>query len=226
LEEAAWSTTNHQLDVRFRTAQRHVFRRGDAMTEAKVDRRVQKTRAAIQHALVALIVERGYEAVTVQDILDRANVGRSTFYAHFLDKQDVLTYSLHGLTAFLVAQRNQVRTTAGMQQAVLGFSLPMFQHAQEQQKLYQAVVGKHSGALIQQQMRRIFADLVRDDIGALVPIGTSALQLEMMVEYVVSAFQGLLSWWLDRQIPCSAEEVDRVFQRLSLNGIAALCGPN
>ena len=51
------------------------------------DRRVQRTRKLLQDALMALILEKGYEAVTIQDIIDRANVGRSTFYAHFLDKQ-------------------------------------------------------------------------------------------------------------------------------------------
>ena len=51
------------------------------------DRRVQRTRKLLQDALIALVLEKGYEAVTIQDIIDRANVGRSTFYAHFLDKQ-------------------------------------------------------------------------------------------------------------------------------------------
>ena len=54
------------------------------------DRRVQRTRALLLSALLDLIVEQGYEEITVQDIVDRANVGRSTFYAHFLDKRELL----------------------------------------------------------------------------------------------------------------------------------------
>src|SRR5258707_301232 len=53
------------------------------------DRRVRRTRRALREALVALIVERGYEKVTVQDVLDRADIGRSTFYAHYRDKDDL-----------------------------------------------------------------------------------------------------------------------------------------
>src|SRR5258707_7199093 len=60
------------------------------MADTKMDRRVQKTRQALQNALIELILEKGYEAVVIQDILDRANVGRSTFYAHYQDKEDLL----------------------------------------------------------------------------------------------------------------------------------------
>ena len=58
--------------------------------EARPDRRVARSRRALKEALTDLILERGYESVTVQDVIDRADVGRSTFYAHFLDKDDLL----------------------------------------------------------------------------------------------------------------------------------------
>jgi AcrR family transcriptional regulator len=54
------------------------------------DRRVQRTRQLLRTALVPLIEENGFEALTVQDIIDRANVGRATFYAHFDKKEDLL----------------------------------------------------------------------------------------------------------------------------------------
>ena len=59
-------------------------------TRSRPDRRVGKTRKALKEALTDLILEKGYEAVTVQDVIDRADVGRSTFYAHFVDKDDLL----------------------------------------------------------------------------------------------------------------------------------------
>src|SRR4029079_1728498 len=57
---------------------------------AKADRRVARTRRALKEALTDLILEGGYESGTVQDVIARADVGRSTFYAHFLDKDDLL----------------------------------------------------------------------------------------------------------------------------------------
>ena len=60
------------------------------MQTQRVDRRVQRTRQLLNRALMELIVEKGYDSVTVQDIIDRANLGRSTFYAHYQDKDDLL----------------------------------------------------------------------------------------------------------------------------------------
>ncbi|MEP7189354.1 MAG: helix-turn-helix domain-containing protein [Roseiflexaceae bacterium] len=80
---------------------------------AKVeDRRVQRTRKLLQDALTTLIVEKGYEAVTVQDIIDRVNVGRSTFYDHFLNKQALL---LSGFARFWrsSAQQSRLRAIGG-----------------------------------------------------------------------------------------------------------------
>ncbi len=69
--------------------------------QAKEDRRVGRTRKLLEDALHDLIVEKGYEAVTVQDIIDRANVGRSTFYAHYTDKQQLLFSHFADLEAHL-----------------------------------------------------------------------------------------------------------------------------
>src|SRR6266702_5552364 len=87
-----------------------------------VDRRVQRTRRLPQDALVATVIEKGYEAATVQDIIDRADVGRATFYAHFADKQTLLTSRLEDLRGLLLAQQRQSPDS-------LGFSLAMLEHA-------------------------------------------------------------------------------------------------
>ena len=75
------------------------------MTAKAEDRRIQRTRALLLSALLDLIVERGYEELTVQDIVDRANVGRSTFYKHFLDKRALLLSGVDGLQGLLTQQR-------------------------------------------------------------------------------------------------------------------------
>ena len=61
------------------------------MKEDKQDRRSQRTRHLVNSAMLELLFEKHYDTITVQDILDRANIGRSTFYAHYFDKEDVLT---------------------------------------------------------------------------------------------------------------------------------------
>ena len=61
------------------------------------DRRIQKTRDLLHRSLAALIHEKPYDSISVKEILDRANVGRSTFYTHFSDKDELLVSSIHDL---------------------------------------------------------------------------------------------------------------------------------
>ena len=73
------------------------------MAKRKIDRREQKTRAALTSAFVELVLSRGYEAVTIGEISDKANVGRSTFYSHYTSKKDLLEESLQRLSSRLAA---------------------------------------------------------------------------------------------------------------------------
>src|SRR5215510_15281228 len=103
------------------------------MKKKKEDRRVQRTQQLLRDALIELIIEKGYEEVTVQDIIDRANVGRSTFYSHFMDKQQLLLSRLKQLRESL-AQFQQSGVVTGAkgsgEERPLNFSLAMFQHAE------------------------------------------------------------------------------------------------
>lgn len=196
------------------------------MTAKAEDRRVQRTRKLLQEALMDLILEKGYEAVTVQDIIDRANVGRSTFYAHFLDKQELLLSGVEQLHAFLAQQQWAAPTGPDAPgKGPLAFSLAMFQHAQDHHRIYKAHVGKQSGAIVHDHIQRILTDLIRDDLAAWMPRNTPPpLPLDVVVLYTVSAFHGLLTGWLDQNMPYTAEEMDRTFRALVLPGIGAGLG--
>lgn len=197
------------------------------MTTRGEDRRVQRTRGLLQHALIELMLEKGYEAVTVQDIIDRANVGRSTFYGHFLDKERLLFSTLENLRALLLQAMSEAPAGAGggSGEVRLGFSLAMFLHARDHHRLYRAIVGRQGGALVQQEIQRILGDLVRRELAPLVRRGAATpVPLEVVVLYTVSAFHALLTWWLNHDMPCAAEEIDRTFRALTLPGIKAALG--
>ena len=78
-----------------------------------VDRRVVRTRATLRQALHPLILKKGYEAVTIKDICDAANVGRSTFYAHFKSKDDLMRSHLEPLHKLLVDRQRDALATPG-----------------------------------------------------------------------------------------------------------------
>src|SRR6266536_1624173 len=133
------------------------------------DRRIQRTRALLLSALLDLIAERGYEEVSVQDIVDRANVGRSTFYKHFLDKRELLLTGVAGLQELLTEQSAAPEASATLSERLLTFSLPLFQHVQENLRFCRALLGPHSGAIVEPRVEQILAGLVREDLRAFVP---------------------------------------------------------
>src|SRR5262249_30079714 len=154
------------------------------------------------NALLDLIVEKGYEEVTVQDIVDRANVGRSTFYKHYLDKRELLLSGVDGLRGSLFPQRSTQDSSAGVCEGLLSFSLPLLQHVQSNLRFCRALLGPHSAEIVEPQIQRLLAELVREELAVRVlPSAVLAVPLEVIVHYTVSAFLGLLRWWMEQPMP-------------------------
>ncbi len=194
---------------------------------AREDRRVRRTRVLLQEALLDLMIEKGYEAVTVQDIIDRANVGRSTFYAHYADKRQLFLSRLRELEVFLSEQQRAAAAGSDvLTERIFGYSLAMFEHAADHQRVWTSIVGKQGGAIVLNELRRILQKVVSDEIATLLPRGARPLVPAAVVsQYTVSSLLGLLTWWLDEGMPCSAEEMDRMFRTLTAPGIIAALTP-
>lgn len=190
------------------------------------DRRIQRTRTALHDALIELILEKGYEAITIQDIIDQANVGRSTFYAHYLDKQQLLLASIAGLRTILIEQQAAaIHVHGGLAKGTFAFSYGMFDHAASHAQLYRAMVGKQSGTIIQRELQQILASIARDEIMTIIPTrANTPIPVDVIVEYVVNAYTGLLTWWLEARLPCSTSEIDQMFQTLTIPGVNAAVG--
>ena len=194
---------------------------GGAMPKKIADRRVQRTRQLLQDALVSLMVEKGYETTTVQDIIDRANVGRATFYSHFADKNTLLTSRLDDLRAYLSQQQRQASSTGGGRVPALGFSLAMLEHARSHLPLYRSIVGKQSGAFVIQRIHRLVADLVRKNLASTGSIKPGERR-ELVAEYLAGAFMGLMTWWLESGAKHDPLEVDEIYQDLTTEGVGRI----
>ncbi|WP_228010272.1 TetR/AcrR family transcriptional regulator [Nonomuraea phyllanthi] len=174
---------------------------------------MRRTRRMIQEALVALILEKGYDAVSVTDIIDRADVGRSTFYAHFSSKQEVLLSNVDEL-AFLH------RAPAGASGRLFAFSLPMFEHVREQERLVRALLGRRGGGPVHARGEQLLAGLVREELLAAGARASAALDL--LVVCVVGAFMALLRAWVDGQTTASPAELDAAFRAAVEPGVRAV----
>jgi AcrR family transcriptional regulator len=185
-------------------------------TPKVTDRRVQRTHRTLRDALIGLILERGWEEVSVQALCDRANVGRSTFYAHFASKEDLLTAGLGELRKTL---RQQHGSQTGSSGKTLGFARGIIEHVHEQQRLFRAIVGKRSGHVVQTRFRQFLIELVQEDLAGLARPGS---RRDATVHYVAGAFYELLTWWLDTRNPLQPSEVEELFHRLTTPVLAAL----
>jgi AcrR family transcriptional regulator len=184
---------------------------------ARLDRRVSRTRRALKEALTDLILERGYEAVTVQDVIDRADIGRSTFYAHFLDKDDLLMAILADLEV-----PGPDTSTWKPDDPAFGWTLELFRHFGSGKRLFKAVASGQSGALARRETTHRLEDLARAELSRLrVARKLDAFRLELMVRFLVGTFIGFMDWWMreeNEHLP--AEQVDHAFRSLVLPGVA------
>ena len=120
------------------------------MPPNNLDRRVQKTRKLLQDALIELVGEKGYETVSIRDILERANVGRSTFYAHFADKDQLLHSILDRLDELFEQHKKQIsaaskniRTPDSTEVAQdISPTLSLFQFVKQHHRFFKSMLGK------------------------------------------------------------------------------------
>lgn len=195
------------------------------MNNDRVDRRVQRTRQLLHNALLELIVEQGYEAITVQNIIDRANVGRSTFYAHFRDKEDLLVSGMDDLIYSLSWEVETLPVTDGEQEShrYKLSTLSLFRHTQAHFPLYKAMVGGQGIDVVFKTTHTHFCRSLQTQLEQLVPDGnTPSVPPALMAHYLAGALQTLMTWWLDNYMPYSPERMDAMFQVLAMPGVWAV----
>jgi len=157
-------------------------------------------------ALIELILDKGFDAVTVAEIAERADVGRSTFYAHYAEKEDLLQGSLDTLRGFI--QQRVDEGAAGIQIQVhpdLRFCLPMAQHVGDNRELHAVFSSGAGSALISELMHEMWADFVR----AGWPQGDA-----VAVEAVAGGFGAVINWWLATAPELTPDAIVRRFRDL------------
>ena len=185
--------------------------------DSKTDRRSRRTRQTLHETLMRLTVERGFDAISVADIVKAADIGRSTFYAHFTDKEDLLRSAAGSLRAVLMAEHAAARSAGGTHdQQALGFSRFMTAHLQEQQVLYQALMAGRAGPIFMDLIHHAIADIIRME---LTPYASTIEHLELTVQFLVGAYLSVLTWWLDRGAQEPPAVVESAFRKLAASGI-------
>ncbi len=188
------------------------------MTEKMLDRRVRRTRLALHKALMALILEKKYQSITVQEILDRADVGRSTFYLHFQDKDELLVSGFQYLGHLLKAAQEASAAAPGKSWGrIIGFSLAMFEHAYEYREVNRALLGSSAEAVVRRQIHSVLATMVSREVKLELQRGkrgSSAVSAELLTHFLVSTYTSVLTWWLNSRNPMPPKEIDLAYRQL------------
>jgi AcrR family transcriptional regulator len=180
------------------------------LTKAR-DRRIPRTLDLLRQALRSLVREKPYEAITVKDVLERANVGRSTFYGHFRDKDELLVDCLRGL---LGSRERQGAPAATPDDRILGFGLPVFEHIDHHRRSGEGHRKPADYATVHAQLREVVVRSVGEGIER--DLAPDRMPRELLVRYVAATFVLVLEWWVETRSPLSPASANDVFRRLVL----------
>lgn len=191
----------------------------------KMDRRVVRTRRALREALIALILEKSYESITVQDITDRADLNRGTLYLHYRDKQDLLLSSSNDVYNELVAQFTPISAQN------LSMDIPerhltiIFQHVAANADYYRVMLGEHGVPAFITRLRHLISQVSLERLQALQKLA----QAKPFPSGVVAGFSGgaiigVLEWWLEKDMLLTPEELARYTLQLTVSGLYATLG--
>lgn len=183
----------------------------------RTDARVRRTRDALGDALITLMQEKPFDTITVQDVLDRAKVSRSTFYSHFSDKDDLLMSDAEEFFEALSMVLSQRGDTSDRVFPVQEF----FAHLSDVQPFYKALVKSGKFQENMELARGHFARGIERRLAEL-PRGRSIPPHEIpAIAFThAGALLSLLSWWLDRGMRESPAEMDQLFHRMVWNGVS------
>ncbi|WP_051023211.1 TetR/AcrR family transcriptional regulator [Nocardia pneumoniae] len=169
-------------------------------TADSADRRVRRTRNLLHRALIELMLERGYDRITVRDILDRADVGRSTFYAHYRDKDDLL---LRSSTDYLRAAMAAAETDTGADEPLAPVRT-LFRLAADNPEVYRALLGRKSGTVLLRTTRVMVGQILAERLEDRLAMPED--EFTTTVTFLSWGVVGMLGTIAEPHPPLSAEE--------------------
>lgn len=192
------------------------------MSEEVLDRRVRRSRRQLADALLELIVEQGYDAITIQAIADRADVNRATFYLHFSSKEELLLAALRERFDELVAMMDAVAPPEPPWSNE-AYDRLLFEHIAEHAALYRALLGERGLGLVIHQVIAYIAQVIDRDLREQMPEG---VQLDapapVVSHFYAGALFALIKWWLEQEMPLPAAEMAKLSDRLCSQGVMGL----
>jgi AcrR family transcriptional regulator len=185
----------------------------------KTDPRVIRTLNMLRDALIGLILERGYDSLTIGDITDRAGLRRATFYLHFKDKEELLLALLKEMFESLVMEIEKLNVRMLTPEAEFAIHKAIFRHAQANADLYRSIFASGGSRLVTRHIHDYLARRFIAEIDEHRPNIEFAMPVDVLANYVATIKLNLALWWLDQGMPYSPEEMAKMCTELTLHGV-------
>ena len=183
----------------------------------KPDRRIQRTRGLLRRALMELILEKGYDAITIQDIADRANLGRTTFYLHYQSKDDLFLEHHEGFaTGFYLGAYARAELLGDQPSTMF---IRFLDELRANRDLYFKIAGAKDFSQLIDRVRQQVATNLEASLRAAYPDAESAIPFQFLAQYIAGAQISFVTWWLEARNDYTAEEVAKRLHRLQRSAI-------
>ncbi len=182
----------------------------------KDDRRIMRTRKLLRESILALILEKGYDEISIQDVTDKANLGRATFYLHYREKDDLLVDLIRQFVDEFVSsapqlsfERSNIRDQRSVQR--------LFEYVENHYDIYRilmigkgyVVASRELHELLRNGVAKGLVELLREDQKKL------SVPRDFVENYLAGALLALLYWWLDNDMPYTPADMAQMYQHLN-----------
>ena len=189
----------------------------------KTDRRVGKTRNAVYEAFAKLLREKRYAHITVQEIIDRADVGRTTFYAHFPTKDDLLSGYVEGIfESFKIPLAEHVGQEG--EEALLPVA-KLFAHIRDNERMIRGILLSESGELLLEKLGKYWGAQLEPHLSARAANGRAPeVPLDILSNHLVNTLMAMARFWLQSKAAYTPEQMEAYFYRLTMPAIRSALG--
>lgn len=190
----------------------------------KLDRRVRRTRALLAEALIKLIMEQGFENLTITDIAEAADLNRATFYLHYGSKEELLIDLLESRFDALVEQIDQINAAQLYSWQTDHSEQVIFHHVAENAEMYKALLGSHAVGYVVNRVINYIAQAVEDEIREAYTDEEVHAPIVLIAQHVAGALFAQISWWLQNDMPYSPAEMARRSHQMCQMGTLKMLG--
>ena len=202
------------MNVHYGTIRLNCSERGSMMKNNEMDRRTLKTRKAIHEALFSLMHEKQYNKITIQDIIDCANVGRSTFYSHYTTKDELLFESIEHLLELLNQYIMSVIEHNGDELRLIPVT-ELFEHIKENSRLMKGLIKAESADLFFEKAQAYWDNKIGEYLcSKLSKDKEPKVPIAILTNHISSTLINLLKWWVNNKMSYTPSQMDQYFQEL------------